>query len=173
MKHLFWTLVFIAFTLFSTTKKENQYTKLVSETLPKEFVIVIPSYNNEKWCFRNLASVLMQKYPHFRIIYINDTSTDNTLDYVQQCINQFDAAQKITLINNLERKGACANFYYAIHTCKPNEIIIMLDGDDWLANENVLTILNQIYSDPNIWVTYGQFKEFPGEYLGSARSLPE
>lgn len=173
MKHLFWPLALIACTMFSTNLIENQYTKLVTENSPKQFVVIIPSYNNEQWYFLNLASVLSQKYPHFRIIYINDASSDKTLEKVQQFIDEFDTAQKITLINNSERKGACANFYYAIHSCKPNEIIVMLDGDDWFADENVLSILNRAYSNPSVWITYGQFKEFPSGNLGSARPLPQ
>lgn len=137
-----------------------------------EFVIVIPSYNNEQWCFQNLTSALLQKYPHYRIIYINDASTDKTLEIVKQFINEYDTTHKITLINNAERKGACANFYHAIHSCKPNEIIVVLDGDDWLAHENVLTILNKEYSNPEVWVTYGQYQQFPSEQVGGARQLP-
>lgn len=142
------------------------------ETHHNQFVIIIPSYNNEQWYFMNLSSVLTQKYPHYRIIYIDDVSTDNTLSCVKDFITQYDQDKKITLIANEKRQGALANFYYAIHSCQPNEIIVMLDGDDWLADENTLSILNTAYSDPNVWITYGQFKEYPSGRLGGARQLP-
>jgi hypothetical protein len=32
-----------------------------------------------------------------------------------------------------------------------------LDGDDWLPNSKVLTMMNEIYSDENIWITNGSF----------------
>jgi hypothetical protein len=35
---------------------------------PIEFVVVIPSYNNEKWCIKNLNSVVKQSYPHWSIV---------------------------------------------------------------------------------------------------------
>lgn len=150
----------------------SAYASFIHFKVPNEFVIVIPSYNNEQWCFQNLASALTQKYKHYRIIYINDASTDETLKCVTEFISEFDTEHKITLINNSKRIGACANFYQAIHTCKPDEIIVVLDGDDWLAHENVLTVLNNAYSDPNVWVTYGQFKEYPSGNTGGARQLP-
>lgn len=142
------------------------------EVRKNEFVIVIPSYNNEQWCFQNLASALTQNYPHYRIIYINDASTDSTLLIANKIIQDYDSSGKITLINNPERLGACANFYHAIHTCQPHEIIVVLDGDDWLAHDNVLTILNGVYSSSDVWVTYGQFQEYPSGRIGGARPLP-
>jgi hypothetical protein len=147
-----------------------QYKK--KELPQNQFVVIIPSYNNEEWYFKNLSSVLTQKYPHYRIIYIDDVSTDNTLQCVKDFIAQFDQDKKITLIANQQKQGALANFYYAIHSCQPHEIIVMLDGDDWLADENTLSILDAAYKDPNVWITYGQFKEYPSGRLGGARQLP-
>lgn len=154
-----------AYMPFIHYKKKNEQTN--------KFVVIIPSYNNEEWYFKNLTSVLTQKYPHYRIIYIDDVSTDNTLQCVKNYIAQFDQENKITLIANQQRQGALANFYHTIHSCESNEIIVMLDGDDWLADENTLSILNNAYSDPQVWITYGQFKEYPSGRLGGARQLPD
>src|SRR5437879_6159504 len=44
-----------------------------------DFVIIVPSYNNEKYCFRNLDSIINQKTnATFRVLYIDDNSTDAT-----------------------------------------------------------------------------------------------
>jgi hypothetical protein len=59
-----------------------------------------------------------------------------------------------------------ANWYSAIHSCNDNAIIVQLDGDDWLAHDNVLAYINSIYADENIWLTYGQFKEYPSGRIG-------
>lgn len=180
MKRLHLLFISLVCTLFHSTygtQDIKDFKTLVEckkkDNLPNQFVIIIPSYNNEQWYFLNLSSVLTQKYPHYRIIYINDASSDNNLNLVQQFIDEFDTKHKITLINNTERKGACANFYHAIHTCQPHEIIVMLDGDDWFANDNILTVLNEVYQDPHVWITYGQFQEYPSRQIGSARQLPQ
>ena len=36
-----------------------------------------------------------------------------------------------------------------------------LDGDDWFAHDMVLERLNEIYADPEIWLTYGSYIEYP------------
>ena len=52
------------------------------------FVVIIPSYNNEQWCLKNLESVVNQNYFNFRIIYINDCSTDKTKELVLNYLNK-------------------------------------------------------------------------------------
>jgi hypothetical protein len=45
-----------------------------------------------------------------------------------------------------------------------NDIIVVVDGDDWLSHSQVLAELNEVYTDPNIWLTYGQFIPASGAY---------
>ena len=49
----------------------------------KKFVILICSYNNESFFWDNINSALSQKYSNFRIIFINDNSSDKTLSFLQ------------------------------------------------------------------------------------------
>lgn len=139
----------------------------------KSMVVVIPSYNNKDWYERNLGSALSQRYPNFRVIYIDDASTDGTGDLVEKYIRNLRAEDRVTLIRNQERQGALANIYRAVLTCSPEEIIVTLDGDDWLAHEFVLEKLSRVYADPGVWITYGQFIYHPCGSSGWARQVPE
>ena len=56
--------------------------------------------------------------------------------------------QKIKLIHNDHRCLAMQNHFHAIYSCEDDEIILMLDGDDWLAHNKVLSYINQCYQDP-------------------------
>ncbi len=38
---------------------------------------------------------------------------------------------------------------------KPDDVIVTVDGDDWLAHEDVLTIINARYERDGCWVMYG------------------
>ncbi|MCX5922353.1 MAG: glycosyltransferase family 2 protein [Candidatus Dependentiae bacterium] len=139
----------------------------------KEIVVIIPSYNNEAWYEKNLDSVVAQQYSNWRAIYINDCSNDNTGDVVAHYINNKHMADKITLINNVERKGALYNIYTAIEQCPDNAVIITLDGDDWFAHDGVLARVNQEYSTTDAWLTYGAYQEYPGGGIGGGRQVPE
>ena len=138
----------------------------------KPFVIIIPSYKNKNWYKRNLNSVFSQNYTNFRIIFIDDCSPDNTGQMAVEYVKLLGKENQITIILNEERNGALANIYKAATMCQPDEIMVNLDGDDWLAHPLVLNHLNAIYQDPNIWLTYGQFQWWPKNIPGFGHSVP-
>lgn len=137
----------------------------------KPLVVVIASYNNEKICEKNLESIFEQTYNNYRIIYIDDCSTDKTLEKVKECIAKHHMEGKVTLIHNETRQTKLPNLYRAYHSCQDDEIIVAIDGDDWLAHEHVLEFINQTYQNPDVWLTYGsaithpQYKEISGKYI--------
>ncbi len=126
----------------------------------KQFVCIVASYNNKRWYKKNLDSLFYQTYPYYRIIYIDDCSTDSTGNLVEHYIHVRKQHEHVTLIKNTYRRGALANIYDAIHSCLDHEIIVIVDGDDWLAHNKVLQYLNTIYQNQNVWLTYGQFMYF-------------
>ncbi|MFA6535598.1 MAG: glycosyltransferase family 2 protein, partial [Candidatus Babeliales bacterium] len=140
----------------------------------KKFVVIIASFNNKNWYKVNLDSILSQKYENYKVIYIDDNSTDGTGGLVKEYISAHkDKLNKILFIQNTVRCGATANIYKAIHSCDNDSIIVILDGDDWVKNDHVLALLNKVYSDPNIWLTYGQFERYPYCTVGYCSEIPE
>ncbi|MBP9842006.1 MAG: glycosyltransferase [Simkaniaceae bacterium] len=174
------------------------------ESKTKSFVIVIPSYNNERWIQKNLESAINQKYKNFRIIYINDQSQDRTVQILDNILTECSKSKKtvqtisfddsdakdiesatekfknlvnqsnsfLTVVNNVNRAGALANLYRAIHSCKDNEIIVTLDGDDWLYNYNVLNQLNKVYNSRTVWLTHGRLITYPGNAATWCEPVP-
>lgn len=144
-----------------------------ASTSEKSIVIVIPSYNNARWYGRNLQSVLSQNYTNFRVIYVDDCSPDGTGDLVETYLIDNDSDKKICLIKNSERRGALHNLYTMIHMSDNDDIIVTLDGDDWLPDNDVLARLNEVYSSGEIWLTYGQFQMHPSGAKGWASPMPD
>jgi glycosyltransferase involved in cell wall biosynthesis len=138
----------------------------------KKFHIIIPSYNNSKWLEKNLSSALGQKHLDFRITYMDDCSSDDTYDKAQKLIEAYGVKDRVTLLKNAERCGAMENIFNAVHNSKDEEIIITLDGDDWLAHSKVLSYLDQVYSDPGVWMTYGQYRSWPDNAIGCCQQIP-
>lgn len=150
------------------------YARLYSATdNEKYFVVVIPSYNNQRWYERNLASVLNQNYEQFHVLYTDDCSCDNTAELVEKYLELYDTEKKVTLIKNSTRHGALYNLYHMITMSDDEAIIVTLDGDDWFPDNEVLARLNTIYSAEDIWLTYGQFKLHPSGNIGWASSMPD
>ena len=147
---------------------------LLNCTVEKLIIIIVPSYNNIKFYKKNLDSIRKQTYSNYRVLYIDDCSTDGTAQAVEEYIQLWDLKDKICLIKNTNRHGALYNHFMATHCCPNDAIILTLDGDDWLPDKStVLTYINMVYQDPNIWMTYGQFEEYPSGKKGLCKKLPD
>jgi len=140
----------------------------------KPMVVVIPSYNNSSYYQKNLDSVFSQHYTNYRVIYIDDCSPDGTGDLVKKYIIEHGQEHRVTLIKNEQRRGALANHYAACHSCQNHEIVVQLDGDDWLKHEHVLATVNKAYQDPNVWLVYSQHEMCPpsGDVIKD-RTIPQ
>jgi glycosyltransferase involved in cell wall biosynthesis len=66
-----------------------------------------------------------------------------------------------------------ANLYHAIHEASPTDVVVDLDGDDFLFDKEVFQTLADAYKDPNIWLTYGSYQYEPGGQKGVCEALPE
>ena len=143
----------------------------VNVTEQKPIVVIIPSYNNQEWCEQNISSVLNQEYNNFRVVYIDDLSKDTTYQKVQTMINNHPQRHRVQLIHNKQRHGALYNLYHTIYACDNNDIVVTVDGDDWLTNNHVLTRINKEYADSNVWMTYGQFEFWPAKTVGFCKDF--
>jgi glycosyltransferase involved in cell wall biosynthesis len=139
----------------------------------KSIVVVILSRNNNAVCRENLTSVFMQHYKRYVVIYVDDASDDGTATTVENIITEYKQWHRSIFIRNEKRKGHMYNHYNVIHRCPNDAIIVNLDGDDRFAHNNVLSCINEIYQDDNVWMTYGQYKEWPSGKKGVCRKIPD
>jgi hypothetical protein len=72
------------------------------------------------------------------------------IDDSDNCIKDYISGQtiesKFSLKKNKSPKGVLSKLYSAIHSYDDGEIVVLIDGDDWLAHERVLSLLNCAYS---------------------------
>jgi glycosyltransferase involved in cell wall biosynthesis len=138
----------------------------------KKFVFIIPSYNNENYYKKNLDSVLNQTYNNWKIIYVDDFSTDKTYELVEKYIKDNKLDDKFMLIKNDKNMKQAYSRYQCYKYCNDDDIICFLDGDDWLYDKYVLEKLNKEYDD-DIMITYGTYCNFEDGKLGSIRKPPK
>lgn len=135
-----------------------------------EFVIVIPSFNNEKYYEGNLNSICYQNSTlPYQVIYINDCSSDRTGELVDAYVKERNLENKVRVIHNQERLGSgVANIYNAIHSfVEDYQIAVVVDGDDRLPHNNVLMTLERHFKNPDVWMTHSKIKKVPtGDILG-------
>jgi len=146
------------------------YSKNIDQNkIPIKFEIIICSYNNERWCIKNLESIVNQTYPYWHATLVIDAATDATYELVHEFIKTHNIENKITVILNEKRQGAIANIYMVAMNCPGEKVIGLVDGDDWLHDEFVLERVAKAYHEADIWLTFGQFEFYPTGQKGWVR----
>jgi glycosyltransferase involved in cell wall biosynthesis len=102
-----------------------------------QLVVVIPTKNRRILLERAIASVLSQSYNSYRVIIINDGSTDDTREYLDSLHDS-----RITVIHNEQSRGVNAARNAAFKILQEGEWAIPLDDDD-LFLPNAFEIIAQ------------------------------
>lgn len=139
-----------------------------------KFKIVIPSYNNEDWAEPNIASIINQTYTNYDVLYIDDASTDKTKTVVQSIIDTHKLNNWKIISNKHNQKRGYNVSPYNENIIKfidiDEDILVFIDGDDWLIDEHVLDNLNKFYNKHNPWMTYGGMYCYPSGNIGNPQN---
>ena len=132
--------------------------KFVEYPHEEKFCFIVPSYNTADIVEKNLTSIFSQKNTNWRVIFINDCSEDSTLKKAKEITQQYNKMDKVRFISNNKNYKQIYSRYVGYTKAHPDEIVIFLDGDDWLAHDNVLDIVQQKYRK-GCDMTMGSYKE--------------
>jgi tetratricopeptide (TPR) repeat protein len=124
--------------------------------------VVSPARNAAEWAARCTASVARQSFKNCHI-YIDDASDDGTGIAAIEGGNERTKVQ----VNRTGRRGVLANLLAACRELPPDEVVVWLDGDDWLVNDDALQIVAEAHASGAL-VTYGQFKWHSTRRIGFA-----
>lgn len=124
-------------------------------------IVLTTTYNCETFVEKSLLTIMSQRFKDFKCFITDDMSTDNTVDIIKKTIN---GDNRFILIENKTKMYQTGNYDQIIRgmDIPDNEICVEVDGDDWLPNSNVFGLINDIYSDSNVWMTSGSFKYSSG-----------
>lgn len=122
-----------------------------------KFVIVVALYNMEQWLEQTINSIRGQSYGNFRCFLGDDMSTDSSAEVVANAIRNDPRFQ---LIRHREKKFSMGNIATLIDIARPDDedVIVLVDGDDYLAHPDVLQKLADIYKECDCWMTHGSYR---------------
>lgn len=126
----------------------------------KQFKIVVPSFNSVDYIGKTLSSIELQTYKNYQVCVIDDCST---IDKQREIITEFCQRNGWKMQFNEKNFGALYGLVHALRSlnCDDDDVVVVLDGDDWLAHEDVLARLHKEYSENDICMTWGQCERFP------------
>lgn len=120
----------------------------------KHFTFIVLSHNDAGTIERNMQSIFSQKKGDFTVYFIDQGSDDQTVEILKKGMELFRSAY---LIPCKEAHEGFKKYYEVVMGCPDQEVMIHLYGSDWLAHDEVLSLLSQSYAHPDVWLTYGQY----------------
>jgi glycosyltransferase involved in cell wall biosynthesis len=138
-----------------------------------KFVIITAVYNaiydGNNHIEKCLNSINEQTYKDYRVVVFDDCSTDGTWEVIKKY--PFPTVRNVEH-NHKGFQNILEAMKYYNYDMDKNDIYVIVDGDDYLANPYVLAYLNVIYQS-DIWLTYGQFLPLSGTYIEPCHEIPD
>ena len=130
---------------------DKNYDKL-PEKVNYKYAIIVPNYNNDHGNYKGktflvncIESILNQTYKNFELIFVDDMSTDTSVDTIKEYMRKDECIGKIELIQNNRKRynGGSRNvgIEYALKYTDC-DYICFLDSDDWWKHNEVLEHIN-------------------------------
>ena len=111
--------------------------------------IIIPNYNYEHTIDKCLSSIAEQTYKNYEVIFVDDMSTDNSVDIVHNYVEKLTNI-KIIQLKQKRLNGGARNEAY-LHLSDDVDYVYYIDSDDWLYdNRSLEKINNKLQGQPDI-----------------------
>ena len=122
----------------------------------RSFAVAVFGRNNGAYLEKVIDSIFSQRYPNFRVIYVDDASDDGSFELAKMLLQG-----RGTVLRSDAPLGREIAFAKIRSECKENEILVFLEGEEWFAHEWVLARLNQYYAHPDLKIASGSGRVFP------------
>jgi len=121
-------------------------------------VVLTGFYNAEDYILRSLTSIKNQNYKEFTCYITSDHSTDNSVPLIKDFIKDDD---RFILVEDADKKVYQTGNFDRVIRSNPDiadsDILVEVDGDDYLPDPGTLDRINNTYSDTDVWIANGSF----------------
>ena len=115
--------------------------------------IVVPAYNAARWIGDAIASVIAQTLADWRMVVVDDGSTDATCDVVGGF-----ADARVRLVRQANAGvSAARNRGMAVLCGESEDALLFLDADDWLAPDALPRLAAALEASPHAVAAAGPF----------------
>ena len=122
--------------------------------------IIVPIYNVEKYISYFLDSLLFQIQKDIEVVFINDGSTDSSLEILNKKVN--DYKNENLIVYNQENKGVSEARNSGLLISK-GEYVTFVDPDDTVSDDYIETIMGDIITGKDIYIYNARRMKEDGE----------
>lgn len=175
MRKLIFVLIFVAFgflmgyfyrpfkaALLSIFNPESSKTVVTYPILKDQsFVIFIFGGADSNDYKQTLFSVLSQEYDDFKVFYIDYGQQEGREEEVRTFLSFHDPFQRVRYVSIESEQDAFQSLYQILHGRPCSDIALMLNANDSLSSKSVLSRLNSVYANSDVWMTFGRCADYP------------
>ena len=121
----------------------------------KKISVIVPNYNYERFLKARIESILNQTYPIYELIYIDDASTDNSVELVKEMTKNATFPVKI-IVNEVNSGNVFKIWDKGIRIAK-GDYIWIAESDDY-CKSTFLEKLMLCFDDSDVILSYSQSK---------------
>lgn len=142
-------------------KKDNKKVSIYKNAARKKNIInvkkvsvVIPNYNYENYIEERIDSILMQTYPIHELIILDDCSTDNSVNKIEEIIKKHPDVN-IKFVKNEKNSGSVFSQWQKAFSLSTGNYVWIAEADDSCSHyflENVM----KGFDSPNVVLSYAE-----------------
>ncbi len=142
-------------------KKDNKKVSIYKNAARKKNIInskkvsvVIPNYNYENYIEERIDSILMQTYPIHELIILDDCSTDNSVNKIEEIIKKHPDVN-IKFVKNEKNSGSVFSQWQKAFSLSTGDYVWIAEADDSCSHyflENVM----KGFDSPNVVLSYAE-----------------
>ena len=130
---------------------------------PKKVSVIIPNYNYQDYIIERIDSILLQTYPIYELIILDDCSTDNSVQVIEEKIKKIPEDINVKFIKNEVNSGGCVfKQWKKGFDAATGEFVWIAEADDSAAN-NFVEELIKPFDDPEVVLSYCESTKIDGE----------
>ncbi len=129
--------------------------------------IIIVNFNGKRFLKECLSTVLQTNYPNFEVIFIDNASTDKSVDFVSREFNKNKCLKIIANSENLGFGPANNVGFKQAH----GDYIVFLNNDTSVEPEWLATLVDALEKDETIGLASSLFLNMDGQTIQTAGTL--
>lgn len=122
----------------------------------KRVSVIVPNYNYAEYLRERLRSIIEQTYPIFEIIILDDASTDNSLEIIDQCLSETDIDSSLH-INSVNSNSVFTQWQRGVELAK-GDLIWICEADD-IADIHFLERCTKEFQEEQVVLCYTQSRQ--------------
>lgn len=116
--------------------------------------VIAPNYNYEKFLYQRLYSILYQNYKLYEIIILDDCSSDNSRELIDEVVNKLKDYINIKKKYNKTNSGTAFKQWKKGFELVKGDYVWIAEADDYCEKNMVSSLVNTIKKDNDIVLSY-------------------